>query len=90
MGNVEALQMTSEIQEQFAASAVPEPVVASADVPCNLMDAEKALYRRLLSEPRGRLEQEFLPEELTGIISVQKVLRGREDLQLVMRPMFLN
>jgi hypothetical protein len=64
-GEMKALMMTAEIYEQFASSAVPEPVVASRNVPSNLTDAEQMLYRRLLDEPRGRLEQEFLPEELT-------------------------
>lgn len=41
----------------------PEPVVAGLDPPAGLNEAEKALYTRVLQEPRGRLEQEFVPEE---------------------------
>lgn len=58
---LEALMMTPEIYDQNAKAAVPEPLVASREVPLSLNDIEKALYRRLLNEARGRLEQEFLP-----------------------------
>ena len=58
------LMMTSEVFEQFAHLAVAEPVVAGAEPPIDLSQAEQRLYRQLLQEPRGRLEQEFLPEEL--------------------------
>ena len=58
------LLMTSEVFEQFADMAVVEPVVAGTDPPFDLSQSERRLYRQLLQEPRGRLEQEFLPEEL--------------------------
>jgi hypothetical protein len=56
--------MTADIYERFRESTVPEPVVAGEDLPASLHHDERVLYRRLLSEPRGRLEQEFLPAEL--------------------------
>lgn len=58
------LLMTSEVYERFADLAVAEPVVAGSEPPADLSPAEQRLYRQLLREPRGRLEQEFLPEEL--------------------------
>jgi len=58
------LMMTSEVYEQFVDLAVAEPVVADTQPPTDLSQAEQRLYRRLLQAPRGRLEQEFLPEEL--------------------------
>lgn len=61
---LEALMMTPKIYEQYMSSAVREAVVAGTDVPANLTPTEEELYRRLLSEPsKGRLEQQFLPDE---------------------------
>ena len=62
--HLDPLLMSSEIFAQFGELAVPEPVVAGTELPEDLTQAEKSLYGRLLHEPRGRLEQEFLPEEL--------------------------
>jgi hypothetical protein len=59
--HVDALMMTSEIYEKYSERAVLEPIVAGTNVPEGLNDREQALYRRILGEPRGRLEQEFLP-----------------------------
>lgn len=64
IGHLHPLMMTSEVYEQFADLAVAEPVVADTEPPMDLSQAEQRLYRRLLQAPRGRLEQEFLPEEL--------------------------
>ncbi|HYF19082.1 MAG TPA: Wadjet anti-phage system protein JetD domain-containing protein [Ramlibacter sp.] len=41
--------------------AVPEPVPAPQQAPAGLTAAERALYERLRSSQRGRLEQEFVP-----------------------------
>jgi hypothetical protein len=60
--HLDALMMTPEIYERNLDAAVPEPVVAGTDVPAGLNAVERSLYERILSEPRGRLEQEFLPE----------------------------
>ncbi|HJT35943.1 MAG TPA: DUF3322 domain-containing protein [Pirellulales bacterium] len=60
--------MAAEVYEQFADLAVAEPVVAGTEPPTDLSQAEQRLYRQLLREPRGRLEQEFLPEELCRTI----------------------
>jgi hypothetical protein len=65
IGQLDALMMTSEIFEQFADLAVPEPVVAGTELPNNLNKLEQSLYLRLMKEARGRLEQEFLSEELS-------------------------
>jgi hypothetical protein len=58
------LLMSSEIFARFCDLAVPEPVVAGTELPVDLTASEKDLYRQLLGEPHGRLEQEFLPQEL--------------------------
>lgn len=60
-----ALLMTSEVYDQFSDWAVVEPVVASADLPYGLTVSEQEFYLRLFQESRGRLEQEFLPMDLT-------------------------
>jgi hypothetical protein len=59
---LDALMMSEEVYEQFAGFAVSEPVVAGIECPPALWPDEQSLYERLLKEPRGRLEQEFLPE----------------------------
>lgn len=59
--HIDALMMTLEIFEQNLGVSVREPIVAGIDVPAGLNDIEQLLYKRLLSEPRGRVEQEFLP-----------------------------
>jgi hypothetical protein len=56
------LLMGAEIFESNRASAVAEPVVAGFDCPTGLTVTERQLYDRLLTESKGRLEQEFLPE----------------------------
>lgn len=55
-----ALLMTSDIYEQNRVATVPEHIIAGAELPVGLNDRERTLYERLLSESRGRLEQEFL------------------------------
>jgi hypothetical protein len=62
---LDALMMTADVYKQFAVSAVPEPVVASAEAPMVLSQSERSLYKLLLNEPCGRLEQEFLPVKFT-------------------------
>ncbi len=62
IGEMETLLMSSEIYTRFQDSAVPERVSAGFEPPQCLSNAERALYLRLLDEPRGRLEQEFLPQ----------------------------
>lgn len=56
------LLMDSDIYKCYREGrAVIEPTHASATPPEGLTDAEERLYRQLLGEERGRLEQEFLP-----------------------------
>ncbi len=62
--HLDPLLMSSEVFAKFAELAVPEPVIAGTESPVDLNLAEKNLYYQLLHEPCGRLEQEFLPEEL--------------------------
>ena len=64
------LMMTTEVYERFQESAVPEPVVASAQLPLGLSEPEQELYKRLIQESRGRLEQEFLPRDFVEPIIV--------------------
>jgi len=59
--NLDALMMDTETFDSHQDAAVPEPVSAGNDCPEGLTTSEQTLYRRLLHEPRGRLEQEFLP-----------------------------
>jgi hypothetical protein len=62
--HLDPLLMSSEIFARFGDLAVPEPVVAGTELPVDLSSSEKELYKQLLHEPCGRLEQEFLPQEL--------------------------
>lgn len=51
--------------EHYASgSAVAEPVNAQQAVPEGLHHHEADFYRYLLSQPRGRLEQEYLPRDV--------------------------
>ncbi|MEZ5323704.1 MAG: DUF2220 family protein [Verrucomicrobiales bacterium] len=59
--HLQALMMTSDVFALHAGSAVNEPVIAGIDPPVELTDAERSLYAGLVQDPRGRLEQEFLP-----------------------------
>lgn len=61
--HVHALLMTSDLFESHRDAAVHEPVVAGADCPRELTDSEQQLYSQLITEPLGRLEQEFLSTE---------------------------
>lgn len=56
-----ALMMVSQVYDQHSQSAVREPVIAGTDLPSGLTAHEQKLYQRLINEPCGRLEQEFLP-----------------------------
>lgn len=44
--------------------AVAEPVTAGESTPSKLTEQEEALYLRLCRSEKGRLEQEFLPDDL--------------------------
>ncbi len=71
---LKVLMMSRGIFEQHAkGNAVVESVVAGDQPPDTLNDAECSFYLWLLSQERGRLEQEFLPPEL-----VREVLAGWE------------
>jgi len=61
--HVQALLMNSELYEVHRDAAVGEPVVAGTDCPIGLTNSEQRLYQRLLNEPDGRLEQEYLPTQ---------------------------
>ncbi len=60
MPYVEALMMNILTYERFADSAIAEPVVAGTELPLGLTATERQLYRHLLQQSRGRLEQEYL------------------------------
>lgn len=64
LSHLDALLMSEQVYDRFAAASVPEKVVAGEATPSGLNEAESSLYERLLREPRGRLEQEFIPAEL--------------------------
>ncbi len=61
--HLDALLMSLAVYEQHADSAVAEPVIAGTKLPIGLNDSEQVLYKQLLEEQRGRLEQEFLGEK---------------------------
>lgn len=58
------LLMTREVFDTHSASAVPEKAPPSGTPPAGLTPGETALYHHLLTLPKGRLEQEFLPASL--------------------------
>lgn len=59
-----ALLMTEMVYDRYSPkSSVPEPKTAGINPPTDLTEDEKHLYLRLLSEEKGRLEQEFIPKE---------------------------
>ena len=58
--DIQALLMTHDVFDQHRHRAVNEPVIAETTPPRALHPSEISLYERLLAEPRGRLEQEFL------------------------------
>jgi len=61
--HVKPLLMNAEAYDAHRNAAVTEPVVAGSECPIGLTLDEQRLYRRLLTEPEGRLEQEFLPTQ---------------------------
>ncbi len=57
-----AVLMGRELFDSFALlHAVVEPIPADPEPPVALSAPEQALYRHLLEQDRGRLEQEFIP-----------------------------
>ncbi|MEC8860268.1 MAG: Wadjet anti-phage system protein JetD domain-containing protein [Pseudomonadota bacterium] len=66
------LLMTRELFERYApGSAVKEPKIAQPSAPEFLLDEEADFYRHLLSQERGRLEQEYLPRyEVTNALAM--------------------
>lgn len=60
------LMMNRKVYNRYHASAVTEPVIAGNDIPAPLTESETVLYRELLNNSRGRLEQEFLPVEFAS------------------------
>ena len=59
------IMMTRKIFEAYAPSAaVEESRHAATEAPQDLHEDEQELFRSLLTLPRGRLEQEFLPADL--------------------------
>jgi len=51
--------MTPDIYEQNLEAAVPEPIIAAVEAPVGLNNVERMLYERIVTDLRGRLEQEF-------------------------------
>lgn len=72
--HLDALMMTPEVYDRNIDTAVPEPVIAGTELTAGLNKVEQSLYQRLLKEPRGRLEQEFLPKE-----TVHEAIQGWRD-----------
>lgn len=59
-----ALLMTEAVFEEYKLkSAVQEPVTAGNEPPVGLREDEMHLYTRLISEEKGRLEQEFISRD---------------------------
>ena len=59
-----ALMMKIELFEQYVDKAVEEPVIAGSTPPLNLQEPERQLYEKIISLEKGRLEQEFIPDEV--------------------------
>ena len=69
--SIEALLMQQALFEKYApGSAVVEPIRAQDAIPPGLLDEEGDFYHYLLQQPRGRLEQEYLPKA-----QVERVIR---------------
>jgi hypothetical protein len=66
-----ALLMIGDVFDEHFHLAVQEAVAADSTAPSDLQADEKSLYRRLLSEEKGRLEQELIP-----VIVVQQAVRN--------------
>lgn len=61
--HLEALLMERTLFDHLASAlSVPEPITAGPEPPADLTGHEQILYRHLLGLPRGRIEQEFLPQ----------------------------
>ncbi|GEM_PF-2835343 len=58
-------------EEHAPGSAVVEPIRAQDAIPPGLLDEEGDFYHYLLQQPRGRLEQEYLPKA-----QVERVIRN--------------
>ncbi len=59
---IQALMMNQQVFDTHAAdNAVPEPSTATTLPENGLTAAEQAFYQYLMNQPKGRLEQEFLP-----------------------------
>lgn len=64
---VKALLMDRRLFERFAPTlAVKEPTPAAVEPPQALTPHERDFYAFLHSQPRGRIEQEFLPPEVVA------------------------
>lgn len=62
--HLQSFLMTESLFDAYASTlAVNEGAVAAWDPPPDLTAAEQALYARLRSSQKGRLEQEFLPRD---------------------------
>ena len=60
------LLMTREVFDSNQQHAVPEKVPAASSPPSELNRSERVLYHHLRELPKGRLEQEFLPQSLVA------------------------
>jgi hypothetical protein len=56
-------QQISDAEYAAALAAVAEPSPAAASTPIALTESESMLYCHMLTLERGRLEQEYLPED---------------------------
>lgn len=76
--SIEPLLMHSEILHSNIHKAVPEPNPAPTTSPQHLTQQETELYQYLLTQTKGRLEQEFIPAS-----QVHSALQSQEpDMQL--------
>lgn len=67
MPSVTAVLMDRACFDQYApALAVREPVPVEGGIPDGLTADERAFFAHLVTQERGRLEQEFLPSELVS------------------------
>lgn len=67
--HLQAILMNTATFLSHESRAVKEPTPAGTEPPAELLPDEAILFRLLASRPNGRLEQEFLPNELvTGSV----------------------
>jgi len=75
--DVKALMTTEKIFDEYVKHSVKEPNPSDSIAPSGLTISEQKLYERLLTEERGRLEQEFIPLEIVHRMVMNAIKLGQ-------------